>query len=97
MNFPERNWAGLFLSLLTAFMWGTLPVALQLLVQVLDVNTITWTRFTFSAVFVAMVLQRRGQLPPLRSYSRWGGFLRDPAGFDPLFFRCTPREADLQV
>ena len=32
---------------------------------------------------------------PLRSYSRWGGFLRDPAGFDPLFFRCTPREADL--
>jgi drug/metabolite transporter (DMT)-like permease len=70
MNSPERNWAGLFLSLLTAFMWGTLPVALQLLVQVLDVNTITWTRFTFSAVFVAMVLQRRGQLPPLRSYSR---------------------------
>ncbi|MFZ9746743.1 MAG: beta-ketoacyl synthase N-terminal-like domain-containing protein [Opitutaceae bacterium] len=32
---------------------------------------------------------------PLRSYSRWGGFLRDPAAFDPLFFRCTPREADL--
>ncbi len=28
-----------------------------------------------------------------RSYSRWGAFLQDFAGFDPLFFRISPRDA----
>ncbi|WP_416970861.1 SDR family NAD(P)-dependent oxidoreductase [Streptomyces sp. 4F14] len=28
-----------------------------------------------------------------RSYSKWGGFLDDFAGFDPLFFRIAPRDA----
>lgn len=66
---PVRHWYGFFLSLLTAVMWGTLPIALQLLMESLDVNTITWARFLFSAVFVWLVLQRRGSLPPLRQFS----------------------------
>lgn len=70
MNSAERHWYGLFLSLLTALMWGTLPIALQLLMQSLDVNTITWARFVFSAAFVWIVLQRRGQLPQLRGFDR---------------------------
>jgi drug/metabolite transporter (DMT)-like permease len=70
MSSAERHWAGLLLSLLTAFMWGTLPIALQLLMQSLDVNTITWARFVFSAAFVWIVLQRRGQLPALRGFDR---------------------------
>lgn len=70
MSSAERHWYGLFLSLLTALMWGTLPIALQLLMQSLDVNTITWARFVFSTAFVWIVLQRRGQLPALRSFSR---------------------------
>jgi drug/metabolite transporter (DMT)-like permease len=70
MNSAERHWYGLFLSLLTALMWGTLPIALQLLMQSLDVNTITWARFVFSAAFVWVVLQRRGELPHLRSFDR---------------------------
>jgi drug/metabolite transporter (DMT)-like permease len=70
MSSAERHWAGLLLSLLTAFMWGTLPIALQLLMQSLDVNTITWARFLFSAAFVWIVLQRRGQLPALRGFDR---------------------------
>lgn len=64
----ERHWYGFFLSLLTAFMWGTLPIALQLLMQSLDVNTITWARFLFSAAFVWFVLQRRGSLPRLAGF-----------------------------
>jgi drug/metabolite transporter (DMT)-like permease len=70
MNSAERHWYGLFLSLLTALMWGTLPIALQLLMQSLDVNTITWARFVYSAAFVWIVLQRRGELPRLRSFDR---------------------------
>lgn len=32
---------------------------------------------------------------PDHSYSRWGGFLRDVASFDPLFFNISPHEAEL--
>lgn len=65
----ERHWYGFFLSLLTAFMWGTLPIALQLLLEALDVNTITWARFVFSALFVWLVLRRRGNLPKLGEFN----------------------------
>lgn len=66
----ERHWYGFFLSLVTALMWGTLPMALQLLLQSLDANTITWARFVFSTAFVWIVLKRRDSLPKLQSFNR---------------------------
>lgn len=65
----QSHWYGFFLSLLTAVMWGTLPIALQLLMKSLDAITITWVRFLFSAAFVWLLLWRRGKLPVLRSFS----------------------------
>jgi drug/metabolite transporter (DMT)-like permease len=69
MQHIERSLYGLSLSLLTALMWGTLPLAMQLLLSVMDASTITWVRFLFSSFFVASVLLRRGQLPQISNYS----------------------------
>jgi drug/metabolite transporter (DMT)-like permease len=65
----SRHWYGFSLSLLTALMWGVLPVVLELLLDVLDVVTITWARFVFSALFVFLLLARKGKLPPVRSFA----------------------------
>jgi drug/metabolite transporter (DMT)-like permease len=58
-----RQWLGFWLSLSTAVLWGALPVALELLLGVLDVVTISWARFAFSTLVVCAWLWRRGQLP----------------------------------
>jgi len=35
-----------------------------------------------------------GAAAPARSYSQWGGFLRDVDHFDPMFFNISPKEAE---
>ncbi len=54
---------GLGLSLLTVCLWGILPLALKVTLQVLDVYTVTWFRFLVSFVLLAMYLGYKGQLP----------------------------------
>jgi len=71
----SRHWYGFFLSLLTAFMWGVLPIALELLFAKLDVVTITWSRFVFSALLVFYILQRRRTLPKVREFTSRTGIL----------------------
>ena len=60
-----RHWQGFFLSLVTAVLWGVLPVFLKICLQATDSSTITWYRFTFAALFVfALLVYKRG-LPNL--------------------------------
>lgn len=54
---------GLALSLLTVFLWGILPIALSVTLQVLDVYTLTWFRFLISFGLLAIYLASRQQLP----------------------------------
>lgn len=54
---------GLSLSLLTAFLWGILPVALKVTLQALDVYTLTWFRFLVSCGLLTAFLASRQQLP----------------------------------
>lgn len=51
------------MALLTAFMWGVLPVVFTLLRGGPDVMAVTWIRFLFSAIVVGLFLWRRKQLP----------------------------------
>ncbi|MBW4486934.1 MAG: DMT family transporter [Trichocoleus desertorum ATA4-8-CV12] len=65
---------GLALSLLTVLLWGVLPVALMVTLQVLDVYTVTWFRFLVSFGLLALYLASRKQLPnleKLRSPGLW--------------------------
>lgn len=67
MHHPSGRWRlGLCLSLLTVFMWGLLPVALQITLEEMDGYTITWYRFMAASVLLGSYLALRGGLPGLR-------------------------------
>lgn len=57
---------GLALSLLTVFLWGILPIALMVVLQDLDVYTLTWFRFLVAFGLLAVYLAVRQQLPKLQ-------------------------------
>jgi drug/metabolite transporter (DMT)-like permease len=61
---------GFSMALLTALMWGVLPVVFTLLRGGPDVMAVTWIRFLFSSVVVGIFLWQRGQLPALGSWQR---------------------------
>lgn len=73
---PTGRWQlGLLLALLTAAMWGLLPVALKLLLATLDPFTLTWFRFLAAAGLLAAFLGWRGRLPSVRSLGSTGAAL----------------------
>lgn len=54
---------GLLLALTTAILWGMLPIALKIVLDVLTANTITAIRFLAAAIIVGLWLAARGKLP----------------------------------
>jgi drug/metabolite transporter (DMT)-like permease len=60
----RRNWKlGFALALLTALLWGLLPIALKVALTELDAWTITWCRFAGAMLTMGLLLVLRGQLP----------------------------------
>lgn len=57
---------GLLLALTTAILWGMLPIALKIVLNVLSANTITAIRFLAAAVIVGLWLMARGKLPAIK-------------------------------
>ncbi|WMS88650.1 DMT family transporter [Pleionea litopenaei] len=53
------------MSLLTAVLWGLLPIALKGLLVYLDALTITWLRFVIAAVVLGAFLTYKNRLPSL--------------------------------
>ena len=54
------NWKlGLGFSLVTAIMWGALPIALKVVMGEMDSITLTWYRFCVSALIAALWYGRR--------------------------------------
>jgi drug/metabolite transporter (DMT)-like permease len=64
MNVHTHRWQrGFWLAVLTAVTWGSLPLAMALLVQQIPPLTITWWRFSGSAVALGLWLAFSGGLP----------------------------------
>ena len=64
MHKTSGHWRlGLGLSLLTVILWGVLPISLSIVIQGLDVYTLTWFRFLVSFLLLGCYLKWRGNLP----------------------------------
>lgn len=60
---PTGHWqVGFVLSILTAILFGGLPIVLKGLLSSLDVITITWFRFGVAALLLAIVVARKNGL-----------------------------------
>jgi len=66
----SRSTQGLMLALLTAFLWGILPVFLKILLQQMDAYTITAYRFIVAALVLFGLLFFSKSLPKLRQASK---------------------------
>jgi drug/metabolite transporter (DMT)-like permease len=63
MHQSSGRWRlGFSLAMLTCLFWATLPVALKVSLEVLDVMTLTWFRFLIAALFTLALLSYRGKL-----------------------------------
>ena len=54
---------GILLSLLTALLWGVLPIILKITLQGFHAGTIAWFRFLFAFLVLAVILQWKGHDP----------------------------------
>jgi drug/metabolite transporter (DMT)-like permease len=71
MHRTSGRWKlGLTLALITAVLWGLLPIALALTLSGMDPYTITWYRFATSAFILGVIFAATHRLPPLRSLTR---------------------------
>lgn len=67
MHVSSGRWVyGLFLALLTALLWGILPIKLKQVLQVMDPVTVTWFRLAVSGGCLLAYLAAVGRLPRWR-------------------------------
>ncbi|MFC6337398.1 EamA family transporter [Pseudomonas sp. CCM 7891] len=76
MHISSGRWVyGLSLALLTALLWGILPIKLKQVLQVMDPITVTWFRLTVSGLCLFVYLAAVKRLPNPRELGPRGGWL----------------------
>jgi drug/metabolite transporter (DMT)-like permease len=76
MHISSGRWVyGLFLALLTALLWGILPIKLKQVLLVMDPVTVTWYRLMVSGGFLFIYLAAVKRLPSWRELGPKGGWL----------------------
>ncbi|MBL0029789.1 MAG: DMT family transporter [Rhodanobacteraceae bacterium] len=66
---------GLPLAITTAVFWATLPIAIRLVIEHVDVWTLIWSRFVAAALMLAVWSAWRGGFAQFRALSRAGWWL----------------------
>lgn len=61
---------GFMFAMLTAIMWGTVPIAMKYALLSVDVYTLVWYRFSISALLLLVYLAIKGQLPTLSVFKK---------------------------
>lgn len=68
MHRTSGRWKlGLALAIITAAVWGVLPIGLKLMLTGMDAYTITWYRFAVSAFILGLILGATQRLPAVSS------------------------------
>lgn len=76
MHISSGRWLyGLFLALLTAVLWGVLPIKLKEVLQVMDPVTVTWFRLLVSGSILLAYLAASKRLPAFRPLGKKGAWL----------------------
>ncbi|MDR6714111.1 drug/metabolite transporter (DMT)-like permease [Pseudomonas hunanensis] len=71
MHITSGRWVhGLLLALLTALLWGILPIKLKQVLQVMDPVTVTWYRLLVSGGLLFIWLSANRRLPPFKGLGR---------------------------
>lgn len=71
MHTTSGRWVhGLLLALLTALLWGILPIKLKQVLQVMDPVTVTWYRLLVSGGLLFIWLSAKRRLPPFTGLGR---------------------------
>lgn len=65
------NWKlGFLLALITALMWGLLPIAMKVLLKSMDPYSLTWFRFVVSLMMITVYLLYKKKIPSIKKFSR---------------------------
>ena len=76
MHISSGRWVyGFFLTLLTAFLWGILPIKLKQVLQVMDPITVTWFRLMVAGTCLFVYLAATKRLPSRKVLGPKGGWL----------------------
>ncbi len=76
MHISSGRWLyGMFLALLTAVLWGVLPIQLKQVLQTMDPVTVTWFRLLVAGSILFAYLAASGRLPRFRPLGRKGAWL----------------------
>lgn len=64
---------GIALALVTAICWGSLPIAMKQVLEVMEPKTIVFYRFSLAGIGLGLILTWRKQLPPIALFrkARW--------------------------
>jgi len=76
MHISSGRWLyGMFLALVTAVLWGVLPIKLKEVLQVMDPVTVTWYRLLVAGSILLAYLAASRRLPAFRPLGKKGAWL----------------------